>query len=105
VERKCLNVAAPVDGDANPMPTEILDPNLFVKLAEKAEACRVFRSEKQVKLKLRTPERLYTIKMEQSEADGFLKTLKCKIEELTERKKKKGRQESSSTPRETQEEQ
>ena len=86
------------------MPTEILDPDLFVKLAEKAEACRVFRSENQVKLKLRTPERLYTIKLEQAEADGLLKTLKCKVEELTDRKKKKVRQESSSTPHETQEE-
>jgi hypothetical protein len=89
-------------GDANPMPTEIQDRDLFVKMAEKAEVCRVFRSENQVKLKLRTPERLFTIKMEQSEADGFLKTLKCKVEELTDRKKKKGRQESASTPRETQ---
>jgi hypothetical protein len=86
------------------MPTEILDHDLFVKLAEKAEACRVFRSDNQVKLKLRTPERLYTIKMERAEADGLLKTLKCKVEELTDRKKKKGRQESSSTPHETQEE-
>jgi len=86
------------------MPAEILDAELFVKLAEKAEVCRVVRYEDEVKLKLRTPARLYTMKMEPPKADELLKNLKCKVVELTKEKKGKRQKEEAPTPRERQEE-
>ncbi len=83
------------------MPTEVTDVTLFTKLAEKAEACRVLRQGNQVKVKLSTKKRLYTIKMGATEADSMLKNLKCKIVELSKEKKPKAQKEAS-TPHEKQ---
>jgi hypothetical protein len=81
------------------MPIEISNADSFMKIAEKAEICRVFRHGDEVKLKLRTSRRLYTLKMETSAADEFIKGLKCKVEEF---KEKKPRKEKAATPHETQ---
>jgi len=86
------------------MPVEIMDVDLFMKLAEKAEICRVLRHGDEVKLKLRTPRKLYTMRMESPRAEELLKNLKCKVVELTKEKKGKQKKEEAPTPRETQEE-
>jgi len=64
------------------MPEEIFDPDEFVRLSENAEACRVKRLEDVVKLKLRTPRKLYTLKVEPAKADEILKRIKCKVVEV-----------------------
>jgi ferritin-like protein len=43
------------------MPAQISDIEEFVRISERAEECRVKRLEDLVKLKLRTPSKLYTI--------------------------------------------
>jgi len=64
------------------MPTEIKDVDEFVKLSEKAEYCAVKRLKDIVKLKLRTPRMLYTLKINQSRTDEVLKKLRCEIREI-----------------------
>ncbi len=86
------------------MPIEVTDVDVFTKLADKAEICRVLRRGSQVKLKLRTAKELYTIKMEAADADSLLKSLKCKTLELSKEKKRKPEKEESSTPHEKPEE-
>ena len=88
-------------GQVKTMPTEVTDVTSFTKLAEKAETCRVMRQGNQVKVKLRTEKRLYTIKLGAAEADSLLKNLKCKIVELSKEKKPKPQREES-TPHEKQ---
>ena len=88
----------------NHTPSEITDVDLFMKLAEEAEVCRVLRHMDETKLKLRTPRRLYTLKLESPKADELLKNLKCKVVELTKEKKGKQKKEEAATPRETREE-
>lgn len=65
----------------------------------KASEIRVVRSEDAVKLKLRTPELLYTYKTSSSEADDLLKSAKdLEVVELTpisEKKKKSAEADSS----------
>jgi len=63
------------------MPTEVNDTEAFVKLAEKAENCRVKRLKDVVKLKLKT-QRLYTIKLDREKAEGLIKRLECQIIEV-----------------------
>ncbi len=63
------------------MPSEILDEESFVRLSEVALECRVRRSGDSVKLKLRTPRRLYTLKVSSSKAEEILKRLTCAIVE------------------------
>ncbi|MCW4046667.1 MAG: 50S ribosomal protein L38e [Candidatus Bathyarchaeota archaeon] len=63
------------------MPTEIKDVEKFVELSAKAEYCTVKRLKENVKLKLRTPKQLYTLKVEPLKADEIIKKLKCTIEE------------------------
>jgi hypothetical protein len=86
------------------VPAEISNIDSFTKIAENAEECRVLRYVDVVKLKLRTPKKLYTMSMEPSKADAFLKNLKCKVVELTKEKKRKSEKEVASNLRETQEE-
>ncbi|MEM2463955.1 MAG: hypothetical protein QXY07_04655, partial [Candidatus Bathyarchaeia archaeon] len=50
------------------MPTEIFDVDKFVEISERAEYCAVKRLKDVVKLKLRTPKMLYTLKVEPSKA-------------------------------------
>jgi len=64
------------------MPAEISDVEKFVAISAKAEYCSVKRLKETVKLKLRTPSKLYTIKVEPLKADEVIKKLKCKITEL-----------------------
>jgi len=63
------------------MPAEIADVEEFVRISERAEECRVKRLEDVVKLKLRTPNRLYTIKLDAEKAAEVLKQLKCEVVE------------------------
>jgi len=69
------------------MPSEVADREQFMKLAEKAEHCRVVRKGDEVKLKLRTPHRLYTMRLDAGEAEAVLKELKCRVFELNKEKK------------------
>jgi len=64
------------------MPKEIQDVNEFAKLAEGAKSCLVKRDEGVVKLKVKTPKLLYTIKLKPDKADALLKKLKCEVVEL-----------------------
>ncbi len=64
------------------MPIEITDVDKFVALSAKAKQCNVKRLKDAVKLKLRTPTQLYTLKVEPLKADELIKKLKCEIEEV-----------------------
>lgn len=64
------------------MPSEIFDVEKFVTMSDKAEYCSVKRLKETVKLKLRTPNRLYTLKVEPLKAEEIIKKLKCEIQEL-----------------------
>ena len=64
------------------MPAEILDVEKFVAISARAKYCAVKRLKETVKLKLRTPSRLYTLKVEPLKADEIIKKLKCEIQEL-----------------------
>jgi large subunit ribosomal protein L38e len=64
------------------MPTEVNDVEKFVALSAKAKGCNVKRLKDVVKLKLRTPNQLYTLKIEPLKADELIKKLKCEIEEI-----------------------
>ena len=64
------------------MPSEMFDVEKFVDMSAKAEYCLVKRLEDIVKLKLRMPSMLYTLKVKPLEAEEIIKKLKCEIEEL-----------------------
>jgi ferritin-like protein len=64
------------------MPSEILDVEKFVAMSAHAKYCAVKRLKEVVKLKLRTPSRLYTLKVEPLKAEEIIKKLKCEIQEL-----------------------
>ena len=64
------------------MPAEISDVDEFVAMSAKAKFCSVKRLKESVKLKLRTPRRLYTLKVEPLRADEIIKKLKCAIQEI-----------------------
>jgi hypothetical protein len=64
------------------MPSEIFDVEKFVAMSANAKYCNVKRLKDAVKLKLRTPSKLYTLKVEPLKAEEIIKKLKCKIEEL-----------------------
>jgi hypothetical protein len=61
------------------MPAEVSDIDEFVRISERAEECRVKRREDIVKLKLRTPRKLYTIKLGADQAADVLKRVKCEV--------------------------
>ena len=63
------------------MPSEITDVDEFIRISERAEECRVKRLEDVVKLKIKTPSRLFTIKLKADEAGQILKQLRCEIVE------------------------
>ncbi len=67
---------------ARAMPAEITSIDEFVSLSEIALECRVKRSKDVVKLKLRTPGRLYTHKAKVERADDVIRRLKCEIVEV-----------------------
>ena len=64
------------------MPAEILDVDKFVAMSANAKYCSVKKLKEVVKLKLRTPRKLYTLKVEPLKADEVIKKLKCEIQEL-----------------------
>ena len=64
------------------MPTEITDSEKFVEISERAEYCAVKRLPKTVKLKLRTPRLLYTLKVDPTRAEEIIKKLSCEIREI-----------------------
>lgn len=64
------------------MPAEISDAEKFVAMSAKAKYCAVKRLKDAVKLKLRTPSKLYTLKVEPLKAEEIIKKLKCEIKEL-----------------------
>ena len=61
------------------VPAEVFDPDEFIELSERASYCVVKRSEEVVKLKLRTPKRLYTLKVSPEEADAIIRRLRCEV--------------------------
>lgn len=65
------------------MPAEIFDVKKFIELSEKAEYCVVKRLKKEniVKLKIRTPRMLYTLKVDPAKAEEILKQIKCEVKE------------------------
>ncbi len=63
------------------MPSEITDVDKFVAMSAKAKQCQVKRLKDVVKLKLRTPGQLYTLKIEPIRADEIIKRLQCEINE------------------------
>ncbi|MEM3549587.1 MAG: 50S ribosomal protein L38e [Candidatus Bathyarchaeia archaeon] len=64
------------------MPSEIFDVDKFIEISERAEYCMVKRLKEVVKLKLRTPRRLYTLKVDPSKAEEVIKKLHCEIREI-----------------------
>jgi ferritin-like protein len=64
------------------MPSEIFDTEKFVALSERADYCAVKRLKDVVKLKLRTPKKLYTLKVEPTKAEEIIKKLQCEIREI-----------------------
>ncbi|UCC58717.1 MAG: hypothetical protein JSW14_02020 [Candidatus Bathyarchaeum sp.] len=67
---------------ANMMPVEIFDVDEFIEIAERAEYCSIKRLERVVKLKLRTPRKLYTLKVNPTNAEEIVKKLSCEIREI-----------------------
>lgn len=67
---------------ASNMPEEIFDVDKFIQIAERAEYCNIKRIEREVKLKLRTPKKLYTFKVNPTKAEEIIKKLRCEIREI-----------------------
>jgi hypothetical protein len=61
------------------MPSELTDTDEFVKISERATECRVKRLKDIVKLKLRTPKQLYTIRVDPNKAAELLKLIRCEV--------------------------
>jgi hypothetical protein len=64
------------------MPKEIFDTDKFIEIAERAEYCSIKRLEREVKLKLRTPRKLFTLKVNPTKAEEIVKKLRCEIREI-----------------------
>lgn len=64
------------------MPQEIFDVDKFVEISERAEYCNIKRLKKIVKLKLRTPRKLVTLKVDPTKAEEVVKKLRCEIREV-----------------------
>jgi hypothetical protein len=64
------------------MPTEIIDTEKFIQISENAIYCAIKRLPKTVKLKLRTPKLLYTLKTDPLKAEEIIKKLRCEIREI-----------------------
>ena len=68
------------DGDT--LPSEIFDAEKFIEMSGRAEYCAVKRLKDVVKLKLRTPKALYTLKIDPVKAAEIIKSLQCEIREM-----------------------
>jgi len=64
------------------MPQEIFDIEKFIETSGRAEYCNIKRLKKTVKLKLRTPKALITLKVEPTKAEEIVKKLRCEIREV-----------------------
>ncbi len=64
------------------MPKEIFDKTVFITLSEQAEECRIKRLDNSVKLKLRKNRYLYTIKLNNQEAEELLRQIRCDTREI-----------------------
>jgi ferritin-like protein len=69
-------------GEQQAMPEEITDIDKFVEISSRAAYCNIKRLKKTVKLKLRTPKKLYTLKVEPINAEEVIKKLRCEIREI-----------------------
>ncbi len=71
------------------MPKELKSSEQFQKLMPRAVELRVVRDKEFVKLKLRTPEFLYTFKTNEEEADDIIKNAKeIEVVDFTRTKEK-----------------
>jgi len=68
--------------DGETVPSEIFDAERFVEISGRAEYCAVKRLKDVVKLRLRTPKGLYTLKVEPEKAAEIIKQLQCEIHEI-----------------------
>ncbi|WP_457557764.1 hypothetical protein [Candidatus Harpocratesius sp.] len=65
------------------MPEEIFDVEKFLEIAKtRATECRIKKSGDHVKLKLRTPTKLYTLKTNSAQAEEILKQIEVEHIEL-----------------------
>jgi len=64
------------------MPEEVFDVDKFVEISERADYCDIKRLKRMVKLKLRTPRKLFTLKVEPTKAEEVVKKLRCEIREI-----------------------
>jgi len=64
------------------MPVEIFDVDKFIEISERAEYCNIKRLKRIVKLKLRTPRKLVTLKVDPTKAEEIVKKLRCEIREI-----------------------
>jgi len=64
------------------MPEEIKDIDKFIEISTRAYYCNIKRLKKTVKLKLRTQKKLYTLKVEPTNAEEIIKKLACEIREI-----------------------
>jgi len=64
------------------MPQETFDTEKFIETSERAEYCNIKRLKKTVKLKLRTPKKLITLKVDPTKAEEIVKKLRCEIREV-----------------------
>ena len=64
------------------MPAEIFNVEKFIEMSANAKFCAVKRLKSSVKLKIRTPSKLYTLKVEPGKAEETIKKLKCEIQEI-----------------------
>jgi len=64
------------------MPEEIFDVDKFIEISERAEYCNIKRLKQIVKLKLRTPRKLVTLKVDPTKAEEIVKKLRCEIREI-----------------------
>ena len=64
------------------MPKELKSKEDFDKLLEEATEIRVSKSGESAKVKLRTPDALYTLKTTAEEADAMVKGAKIPVQEF-----------------------
>jgi len=64
------------------MPEEVFDVDKFIEISKRAEYCDIKRLERIVKLKLRTPRKLFTLKVNPTKAEEVVKKLRCEIREI-----------------------
>ena len=79
------------------MPKELHNVEQLEKLLPKALELRVVRAESDVKLKLRTPEYLYTLKTNEQAVQDILKNAKdLQVIEIGQKKEEKQKQDKKS---------